>query len=895
MGEVYRATDTSLGRQVAIKIVPDAFADDPERLARFEREAKTLASLNHPNIAHIYGLEKTDGIRALIMELVEGPTVAERIAQGPIPLDDALPIARQIAEALEAAHEQGIVHRDLKPANIKLRPDGVVKVLDFGLAKQLAPMSGGGDATASPTIMSPTVITGVAVLLGTAAYMSPEQAKGKAADKRSDIWAFGCVLFEMLAGRRAFPGEDIGDTFAAVLRADPDWSALPNETPVPIRRLLRRCLQKDRRKRLADVADTRMEIEDAASAGPAGVRDPEGLPADASSAPTGRPYQWMAGMAALVVALIATLIAWSPWQTVTAPAPWRLMAELGANVELVNSGSAIVLSPDGALLAFVAPNTTGGVFQLYVRRLDQLQATALPGTEDARNPFFSPDGQWIGFFADDKLKKVSVTGGPAVTLCDAPNARGGAWAEDGSIFFQAPAQDMPLFRVSSAGGKPLAATTLRNGEITQRWPQALPGSTAVLYTSHSAGGDFDAANIVVQPLPAGERKVVVTGGYFGRYVQTGHLLYVRDGTLFAAPFNLDRLDVIGESVPVLEDIASAPTGTGANGAAQFAVSNTGTLVYLPSGSLVGRSIEWMDRSGRMETLRKSPATWANPRFAPDGQRLAMDIDDGAHSDVWVYEWARDTLTRLTVDPGEAERPIWTTDGSHIAYTSRRGERLRANLYWRPSDGTSDEQRLTESANNQFGGSWHPIEKLLAFTEITTKTRGDLMLLRLEGDDRSDWKEEKPTVFLATPAFEQDPIFSPDGGWVAYSSDESGRNEVYVRPFPGPGGKWQVSSAGGEFPIWSRAKNELLYRGLDQRIMVLPYAIKGDAFVAEKPRPWSEQPIFAAPSPGRSSDLMDLHPDGERVAFAAATQSASARQVVFVFNFFQELKRLVPVN
>src|SRR5262245_24092927 len=456
MGEVYRALDTNLGRQVAIKILPDAFAQDPERLARFEREAKTLAALNHPNIAQIYGFEKADGVRALVMELIEGPTLADRIAQGPVPVDDALPIARQLADALEAAHDQGIIHRDLKPANIKLRPDGTVKVLDFGLAKALEPMPAGGiDPTASSTITSATRMTGVGVLLGTAAYMSPEQSRGKPVDRRSDIWAFGCVLYEMLTGRSAFRGETITDTLAAIVQREPEWSALPAGTAAEIGRLLRRCLDKDPKRRLRDMGDARIEIDEALTTRPVDAQTATVLGVE-TTARWRRAFPWAVAFGAAALAAAALLAPWAPLQTVSPPAPLRLTADLGADASLADSGygSAAILSPDGGLLAFVAQKNAGGSRQLYVRRLTQLQATALSGTDGAESPFFSPDGQWIAFFASGKLKKISVTGGAAVSLCDAANGRGGAWSDDGTIVFSPNSgSGVSLLRVSSAGGR----------------------------------------------------------------------------------------------------------------------------------------------------------------------------------------------------------------------------------------------------------------------------------------------------------------------------------------------------------------------------------------------------------------------------------------------------------
>jgi serine/threonine-protein kinase len=851
--------------------------------------------LNHPNIASIYHVEETPNGSALVMELVEGETLADRIARGPIPVEEALSIAKQIAEALEAAHEQGIIHRDLKPANIKVRDDGTVKVLDFGLAKLAEanssnPPSAPNALSMSPTITSPALVSGVGVLLGTAAYMSPEQAKGKPADKRSDIWAFGCVAFEMLAGKRTFAGDDVPDTLVAVLRDAPDWSALPTNTPPEIRKLLRRCTEKDRKKRLPDIAVARLEIDEVIAAPSAEARVESGVGVNARSSARRRALPWMLTGSALV-ALAVVLVAWAPWRDAPSPASLRLSVDLGVDASLMTDpGDAAALSPDGTMLAFIGYQSPSRVTQIYVRRLDQLQATPLQGTNGASIPFFSPDARWIAFFAEGKLKKVAVTGGSAVTLCDAPNGRGGSWAEDGTITFTPDvALGTSLWHVSVAGGKPEPLTTLAKGEVTHRWPQVLPGGKAVLYTAHSGTTSFDDANIVVQSLSTGARKIVQRGGYHGRYLPSGHLVYVHDGTLFSASFDLDRLEATSQPVPALEGVNVLPR----SGAAQVAVSGNGTLLYVPGWTTANNAaISWMDSSGKPTPLRSTPADWSNPSFAPDGRRLAVDIADKGQTDVWVYEWARDTLTRLTFDPALDQKPIWTPDGRRITFMSQRNGGAY-HLYWQRADGTGEVQRLTESNAPQFPASWHPSGRFLAFNEVS-QTAQDLMILPMEGDEASGWRPGKPTVFLNSPFIEVEPMFSPDGRWLAYQSDESGRFEVYVRPFPGPGGKWQVSTAGGQFPIWSRARPELFYATPDDRIMVATYTGDGDSFQVAKPIVWSATP-FARRTRQRS---FDLHPDGHRFALAAAPENESVvkqDKVVFIFNFFEELKHLVPAK
>ena len=926
MGEVYRATDTKLKRQIAIKILPPALAADPDRLARFQREAEVLASLNHPHIAAIYGLEEADGVKAIVMELVEGETLAEHLvrlkadttgagavasvvsglSRSGMPLDEVLPIAKQIAEALEAAHEHGIIHRDLKPANIKVRPDGTVKVLDFGLAKLVdvgSPEGSPHGASLSPTLSVPFGGaqgghgTFAGTILGTAAYMSPEQARGKPVDRRTDIWAFGCVLYEMLTGRRAFDaGDTISDAIAAILKTDVDWTVLPADVPDQIRLLLKRCLEKDRTTRIGEIGTARFLLTET-------IAPPSTTGAPVATTPVAaalvsawqRALPWaVAGLAC--VAAATTLVLWAPWRTAAPARAARVSVEIGADASLalnIISGSAAILSPDGSLLAFVAQKNAGDGPQIYVRRLDQLQASPLAGTEDAASPFFSPDGQWIAFFANGKLKKISVTGGAAVTLCEVPAGRGGPWADDDTIIYSpANTPGVSLMHVSAAGGTPDQLTTLASGEVTQRFPQILPGGKAVLFMSHSATGGYEDANLVVQPLPSGPRKVIVRGGYYGRYVSSGHVLYLHGGTLFAAPFDLERLELAGQPVPVVEGIAS-----GGGGGAQFATSSNGTLVYEPGQSTGGEpSIEWLDRDGKTTTMRSTRANWSNIMFAPDGRRLAVDILDGTKSDVWVYEWARDTLSRLTLDASGHVKPVWTPDGRRIAFASQRDGGIN-NLYWQRADGTGDAQRLTTSKNFQLPSSWHPSGKLLAFYELRPQTGYDLMILPIEGDEASGWKPGEPRVLLSTGFTEGEPMFSPDGRWVAYISLKTGRSEVYVRPFPGPGGEWQISTGGGSTPTWSRSRRELFYTTSDSRIMVSAYTVDGDAFHADKSRIWSDAPYRPRPRGFQFFRSFDLHPDGQRFALAKALTGSGGQtkvdKVVLVFNFFDELRRVAP--
>jgi serine/threonine-protein kinase len=569
----------------------------------------------------------------------------------------------------------------------------------------------------------------------------------------------------------------------------------------------------------------------------------------------------------------------------------RVHVGLGAEATLatLDRGSAAILSPNGQTLVFVGQRRTGPA-SLFVRRLDQLDATPLAATEGAHSPFFSPDGQWIAFFADAKLKKVALSGGAPVTICDTPDGRGGWWAADESIVYAPYWAGMDrggLLRVSSNGGTATPVTSLAEGEVGHSWPQMLPGGNALLYTGLTRRMNLDDATLVVQPLPAGERKIVQRGGSYGRYLASGHVVYLHDAKIFAVPFDLDRLEVTGPPFLALDGVGSNPNG----GSAQFAASETGTFVYLsrPIGSapLGGAPIQWLDRAGRRTPLRATPANWGNPRFSPDGTRLAVEINDGRQLAVWVYEWEHDRPSQLTLNPAQNQKPVWTPDGRRIVFWSNRD--VQQNLYWQRADGTGDAQRLTNSQHPQSAASWHPGGKILAFQETRPQTGADLMVVAIEGDELTGWKPGTPTSFLSTPAMEREPMFSPDGKWLAYQANDTGRFEIYVRPFPGPGGTWLISTAGGITPTWSLTRRELLYRSPENQLMVAAYTASDDSFRAEKPRLWAEG--YIGPQTGQRS--FDLHPDGERVAVAPELGSFDRPQdrLVFIFNFFDELRRM----
>ena len=897
MGEVYRAHDSRLNRDVALKVLPDGFASDPDRLARFRREAQVLASLNHQNIGAIHGLEEGSHDRgsrtALVLELVDGPTLADRLALGALPIDEALRIAAQVANALEAAHERGVVHRDLKPANIKIRDDGTVKVLDFGLAKALEGdvSSLAGSATLSPTLTSPAM-TRVGVILGTAAYMAPEQARGKAVDKRADIWAFGVVLYELLAGRRLFGGDEVSDTLAFVLTKEPDWAALPPATPASLRRLLRRCLEKDRTRRLADIADARLDVEEALQDLSGGSAVSLAAPSERGEPRWRRVAPWaLAGTA--LAGLAAALGIWAPWRDTPAPAPVRVQVELGTNAVLSAATPSLAISSDGTTLAFVARPTNIFARQnlLFVRRLDRLDAQMLEGTEGAAAPFFSPDGEWIAFFAEGSLKKIPAIGGAIVSICAVASPRGGSWGADNTIVF---ASSEGVSRVSAAGGQVDRVSVVQKGGPVPSSPQILPNGRAVLYMEAvSPVNSSNSAVVVAKPLPSGEPKVVLRGGgTMPRYVETGHLTIVRGGTMFAVPFDANALETRGSPLPVADNIATiAAVG------AVACLSAKGLLVYQPrvSTSAAQGPIVWLDRSGATTPLRATPAVWGFPRFSPDGKRLALVIDDGRQMDVWVYEWERDILTRVTADPAGDVAPVWTPDGTRLVFASTRGNNV-SNLYWQRADGTGEAQRLTDSPVSQLPDAFHPDGRHLTFHQGDPSTgRQEIGMLTLEGDEARGWKVGAPTTLVGGPFLKANARFSPDGRWMSYSSFDSGRFEIYVQPFPGPGGRVQVSSDGGNLALWSSTKNEIYFAGnQQQRLMVAPFTIAGNVFTPAKAQPWTEARFSMAPPIAAFGPGFDLHPAGQRfaVAPAAAQANASTRPstLVMVFNLFDELRR-----
>ena len=874
MGEVYRARDTRLDRDVALKIVPDAFAGDPERLARFEREAKTLAALNHPNIAQIHGFEQSGDATALVMELVQGEDLAQLIGSSPLPVDEVLPIARQIADALEAAHEQGIIHRDLKPANVRIRPDGSVKVLDFGLAKvidvgDVSPTNAGRN---SPTITTPANITVGGVVLGTPAYMAPEQARGKPVDKRADIWAFGCVLYEMLTGRAPFAGATTSDVLARVLEREPDWSTLPHHLPDRLRETMRQCLVKDPRHRTRDIGDVRIALDGILTA------PVERAAAQRDSRPglarTG--LSWVFALTTLAASATAVWLAWRP----AAPEPpgIRAVLDLENNTTLFTAvGPAVVFSPDGRLLAFVG-SLRGHLPQLYVRRLDSLQPVALGGTSGARDAFFSPDGDWIGFFADGKLKKIATRGGAVVTLADASNDRGGDWLDRDTIVF-AQSGESALTRVAAAGGAPSPLTALADGELSHRWPHILPGGRGVIFTA--LGNASAGPRVIAQRIPDGERKVLLPSAYFARYLPSGHLVYMQDSTLYGVPFDPETLTIRGSAVPFEEGVLSNPNTL----SAQVAFSARGAMLYVPGGASATARMFWIDATGAATPIGTASGRFSGPRLSPDGNRVAVTIV-GPQSDIWIYDWTRDALSRLSFAEGDDVAPVWSPDGQSVAFASETAPGVPSNVFVRQADGTGEAVRLIESAKPQIPASWHPSGRFLAMTATEDKT--SRVLIASLTMTPAGLKAGTPQPFAAGPFSQAEPAFSSDGRWIAYQANETGRYEVYVRPFPGPGGRWQVSTAGGTSPIWA-GKDSLFFRNSLQEIMVVTCDGRSDAFSTSPPRRWSDERLADLGPFNRS---YDMHPNGTRALVLGTdpAHTAARNRLVFVSNIAEELRR-----
>jgi serine/threonine protein kinase/Tol biopolymer transport system component len=876
MGEVYRARDTKLKRDVAIKVLPDEFSRDADRVSRFQREAEVLASLNHSNVAAIYDLQEANGSRYLVLELVEGETLGDRIARGPIPVEEALDIAKNICEALEAAHEKGIIHRDLKPANVKITPDGKVKVLDFGLAKAMS-----GTTTATTLSNSPTLVSGSmgGMIVGTAAYMSPEQARGREADQRSDVFAFGCVLYEMLTGRQAFQGEDVSDVLASVMKIEPDMNLLPANLSPRLRELLGRCLAKNRKDRWYAVGDLRVELETI-------IADPLGVKFQVVRKIPPRPL-WKRAIPAAAWLLVGAVIAGTAAWTLKPSRPLaitRFPILLGEGQQFTNTGrNVLAISPDGTQIIYVANRT------LYHRPMYELEARLIPGTGTQTavlSPVFSPDGQSVVFWTelDRTLKKISVNGGTPITLCPVDIPLGMSWTTDGILVAQSGKE---ILRVSPNAGKPEVLVSTKSETATL--PYMLPGGKAVLFTLHS-GTDpdkWDKAQIVVQTLASGERKTLIEGGSDGRYVPSGHIVYAFSGTLRAVAFDLQKLQVTSGAVPVLEGVRRGNT----DGVAQYVFSDNGSLIYVPgpaTNAFTQRDLALIDRKGSVELLKLPPGPKEAARFSPDGKRVAFGSDDGKEAIVSIYDLAGTSAPRRLTFGGRNRFPLWSSDGQRIAFQSNREGDL--GIFWQRADGTGTAERLTKPNKDtaHVPESWSPNGEGFLFNVV-------------EGSTHSLWmfsfKDKKAAPFGSVQSsIPPNAVFSPDGKWVAYASDETGRREVYVQPFPSTGAKYQVLSPGAinpHHPLWSPDGRELFYIPTGGQAVVVSFTAQPSVSFG-KPEPVTGMLDQGGPGTKRNTDI---GPNGRFIGVVAAdeAQPAGSPAIQVVLNWFTEVQRRVPVK
>ena len=863
MGDVYRARDLKLGRDVALKVLRERFTDDDARIDRFRREAQLLASLNHTNIGAIYGLEEVGPVRALVLELVDGPTLRDRIRQGPLPLAETVDIARQIADALNAAHDRGIIHRDLKPGNIKLTPEGRVKVLDFGIAKVL------DDDTADRSGEMPTMTSGetrAGVSLGTPAYMSPEQSRGVRVDRRTDIWAFGCVLFEMLTGRPAFDGNTATDITAATLRDEPSWNDLPPEIPAGARRVLQRCLQKDSRRRFRDIADVQIELEESLTR-----PDTQERRAESRRLPS-RVWPWVTAVLAAVAIALAWLLSQARGTAVDGSPPTRFALDFATiAIRSTAAGPYLTVSADGRRVVFAG--SAPGPGQLYLRALDSLTPVPIAGTEGGVRPFFSPDGQWIGFFADGKLKKVSLGGGEAVTLTEASPqvARGGTWHEDGSILLGMTGGKFLRVRADSGATEEIAGDPA-DSDAAYRWAEWVPGSDVVLFTVVRTN-QFD---IAAMSMSSRQRKVLIKGGTQPKFVRAngataGHIVfaqqvsndpsYLFSGALFAVAFEPATLAVGGDARPVQDGVHVR----GGAGAASFGISTTGTLVYLPGDPHERRQIMWVDRTGQSKPIGGPPRVFRYPRLAPDRERLAVYVAD-PNPGLWLFDIGRDSWTRLPIEPNAGRTPIWSADGRRLAFTAEDQQRA----WVAPVDNPKMSQPLKTPPARQELSGWSPDGRLIALEAFDDKTGLDIWIVPADGSAPA-------APWLQTPAGESRPSFSPDGKWIVYQSNESGRPEVYVSPFPGPGNPIAISRTGGSQPQWTREGREITYR---QNMTVM--AVDFTAGTASTPKL-----LFR----GRYGIDFDAAHDGSAfVLTGQVDEQVVENQLVVVLNWFPEFRR-----
>jgi predicted Ser/Thr protein kinase len=884
MGEVYKARDTRLDRIVAIKVLPTHLADRSELRERFEREARTIASLNHPHICTLHDIGQQDGADYLVMEYLEGETLAQRLQKGPLPLEQVLQCAIEIADALDKAHRKGVTHRDLKPGNIMLTKTGT-KLLDFGLAKLKQEATPANVPLSElPTANDP--LTAEGSIVGTLQYMAPEQLEGKEVDARTDIFAFGAVVYEMATGKRAFQGDSQASVISAIMTSEPaPISSLQPMTPPALDRVVKKCMRKDRDERwqsARDVADELKWIGESGSGASAAVptTSTKGLRV------LGRRGLILSSLVViLLVSLVAALVVRNlkPAATEAPKTVSRFTITLPPGQQLagLNSGPAVAFSPDGTHLAYVARQN--GTQQIYLRAMDSLEARAVPSTEGAVNPFFSPDGQWLGFFAGQEMEKVSVNGGVAISLGSAIEHGGASWGSLGMIAF-APRVNGVLQQLPSTGGVPQPLTIGETGDVSHRWPEYLPDGKAILFAAGTTGINFTNAQVAVLSTRGGERRNLIQGGTQPRYALSGHLVYAQGGSLMAVAFSPQGLEVAGTPIPLVEGVLQFPV----NGVAQYSLSNTGSLVYISGGIQSAQSkLVWVNRSGVEQEIAAPPHAYLNQRLSPDGQRIAVTVTD-QESQIWLYDLSRNTLTRLTFQGNENNAAAWTPDGKRIAFTSNQRP---YHLFWQMADGSGGLEGLNGSSNNtpnntynQVPMSWSSDGKLLAFIEINPATGYDIWVMRVS--------DRKAQPFLQTQFNETVPRFSPDGNWLSYMSDESGRYEVYVQPYPGPGGKWQISTDGGTEPVWNPNGRELFYRSGDKMMAV--EITTHPSFGAGSPRKLFQGPYLPTPL---SNPNYDVSADGQRfLMLKPVDQEQNApTQINVVLNWFEELKQKVPVG
>ena len=872
MGEVYQATDSKLGRSVAIKLLPEAFTHDADRAARFEREARVLASLNHPNIATIHGVEESGGRKFLVMELVTGETLAERIKRGAIPLEESLGIATQITEALEAAHEKGVIHRDLKPANIKVTPEGKVKVLDFGLAKAFESQAAQASLSQSPTMSMAATMQGV--ILGTAAYMSPEQAKGKEVDRRTDIFAFGAVLYEMLTGRQAFAGEDVSDILGSVLKVDPDWTRLPVETPPAIYKLLRLCLQKDVKKRRQTATDVRIDIEQA-------LAEPEAASANAAAPQKRSSVPWTVAAVAILIAAALAVPAVRYLREVPPVVP-SLSTSLNApEGTAMLFGNAIAatgtpeLSPDGKWIVFAA-RTADNKNPLWLRPLSSTTAQMLAGTDEATFPFWAPDSRYVAFFHGGKLKKIDITGGPAIAIADATSGRGGSWSSEGTILF-APNSTGPLLKIASSGG---TATPATSPEATKsnshRFPWFLPDGQHFLFQEQLATGSND--NVLQIGSLDSQETVEIGRASSNAVYSSGHLLFLREDTLMAQPFDPDKRTVQGEAVPVAERV-SFVFGGGRKGV--FTVSGTGLLAYQTGGSTGQQKLSWFDRTGKIVGTLGELGDFTNLELSPERKSAAVSssIDATRNRDIWIYDIARNLGSRFTFDPAPDLQPVWSPDGTALVWVNVAG---KGKLLRKFADGKGTEEVLYEDTGVSDPTSWSPDGKFLLFNKTSTGTGQGVWILPLVPEKPGT--PLKPTALVDTTFTEARGVFSPDGRWVAYSSNESQQNEIYVIPFPGPGGKRQISTMGGAYPRWRHDGKEIFYVGGDGKLMAAEVTLKASSIDVGKVSP------LGITVPTNRVSPYDVSLDGQRILAITEPERSASPPLTLLQNWTALLKK-----